>query len=283
MKRKHKTTLRNIIVISDTHGGCRAGLCCGPVALDSGGTYTPSKAQKAVADRWGELWEEWVPRVTHGEPYGVVINGDLMDGRHHGSTTQVSQNLADQQTIAYNFLKPVAEACEGRLWIVRGTEAHCGPSGENEEMLARRLGSIPDENGLHARFELWLTVGDSLCHFTHHVGTTGSQHYEATAVLKELVEAYVEAGRNQHRPPDFIVRSHRHRCIMITIPTRKGYGIAATTPGWQLKTPFVYRIPGGRSATPQIGGLLIRQGDEEAYIRNRVWTMPVATPEEVCV
>jgi hypothetical protein len=64
-----------------------------------------------------------------------------------------------------------------------------------------------------------------------------------------------------------VIRSHRHRAIQIIIPTDTGLGISMTTPGWQLKTPFVYRVAGARVSMPQIGGCLVRQGDEELHTR----------------
>ena len=65
---------------------------------------------------------------------------------------------------------------------------------------------------------------------------------------------FTEAGRWGNKPPDVVVRSHRHRCIETRIPNAKGYATSFVTAGWQLKTPFAYRIADGRQALPQIGG-----------------------------
>ena len=266
----------NLIVISDPHCGCQFGLCPSEgVRLDGGGWYAPSRYQRQVWAWWQEFWSEWVPTVTRGEPFSVVVNGDATDGRHHRSVTQVSQNESDQARIAEQCLAPVVELCEGDFYLVRGTEAHVGPSAENEERLAKSLGATPDSDGNYSRYELWLRIGGKcLCHLSHHIGTTGATHYESTAVMKELAEAFTEAGRWRDDPPDVVVRSHRHRGIEIKIPTARDYGISFTTPGWQLKTPFVYKIPGGRAAPPQFGGSLVRQGDEEFYARHRIWSLP---------
>lgn len=269
---KKRKPVNNLVVVSDLHCGCRLGLCHpGPVKLDDGGTYTPSELQNKVWGWWEEFWGEWLPEACHNEPYAVVINGDAVDGVHHGSTTQVSQNLGDQARIAKAVLRPVRDACDGRLYMIRGTEAHVGKSGVDEERLAEELEAIPDEQGRHARYELWAKVGLGLVHLMHHIGTTGTSHYESTAVLKELAESYSEAGRWRQDPPDVVVRSHRHRHVEIRVPTHLGYGISFCTAGWQLKTPFAYKIPGGRITTPQIGGSLIRQGDADLYTRHRIW------------
>lgn len=278
-KRAAKGEIKNLVVISDTHCGCRGAICTPDGAtLDDGGTYMPSKLQLKLWSYWEQFWGEFVPAVTKGEPFGVVHNGDAIDGVHHGSTTQLSNNLEDQGALAYKLMRPIVEACEGRYWHIRGTEAHVGKSAVEEERLAKKLGAIPNQEGQHARYDLWKTVGPKLCHFLHHVGTTGSAAYEATAVHKELTESFVEAARWGQRPPDLIGRSHRHRCIEIQIPTsgpngEVSHAIAVVTPAWQGKTPFVWKIPGARLALPQFGGIVIRHHEGELFVRKYVKTV----------
>lgn len=266
--------IRNIIVVSDLHCGCKLGLMHKDGAeLDEGNVVMPSRLQKAVWATWEQFWGEWVPRVTHGQPYAVVCNGDAVDGVHHGATTQWSHSIADQRKHAEKILKPVVEGCDGRYYHIRGTEAHVGQSGTEEEQLAKALGAIPNADGQYARWELWKHIGPHLIHFTHHIGTTSSAAHETSAVNAELASAFNESGRWGHKSPAIIVRSHRHRSCEIRLPSSWGYATAFVTPAWQLKTPFVYRIPGGRNSTPQIGGSLIRLGDEELHTRHMVRDM----------
>ncbi len=272
-RKKPGQRLTNLIVVSDLHCGCRLGLCPPMVRLDDGAVYSHTPVQAAIWQRWREFWRDWVPMVTRGEPYGVVVNGDAIDGTHHRAVTQISQNLTDQARIAKEVLRPVVAGCEGRYWHIRGTEAHVGPSGQEEERLAEELGAIPDDDGRFARWELWIELGVGLCHLTHHIGTAGSLAYETTAVHKELEQAFVEAARWGDRHPDVIVRSHRHRNVETRIQTAHGFATACTTAGWQAKTPFVFKIVGGRQTLPQIGGTLIRSGDEDVYTRHRLWNL----------
>jgi len=266
--------LCNLVVISDTHCGCQLGLCPPKrIRLDEGGSYSPSRLQRKVWRCWEDLWRQWVPEATRGEPYAIVVNGDTLDGRHHGAVTQFAGNLADQARVAYEALAPVVEGHP--LYMIRGTEAHVGPSAEAEEQLAERLGAIPDEDGRYARWELWkwLAGRKKLVHFLHHIGVTGSQAYEATAVHKELVEAFAEAARWRQHPPNAVIRSHRHRFTETRIPTADGAAIAAVTPGWQLKTPFAWKVPGGRQSLPQIGALLVRVARGEIYVREKIYPL----------
>lgn len=270
---KKANSVKNIIVISDTHVGCQLAIMPPEFQLDSGVFVRQSKMQEKIWAMWNHFWNEWIPMVTKGEQYYVVHNGDAIDGVHHNSVTQITHNIKDQIGMAFEVLNPIIEnkKCAG-YYHIRGTEAHVGKSAQSEEGLAKALGAIPDAIGNHARWDMWMSIQKHLIHFTHHIGTTQSANYESTAVWKEMVEAYTESGRWLQEPPDMVVRSHRHRQFEIKTATKKGYGISIVTPAWQLKTPFVYKLGMGRSSQPQMGGYLIRVGDEDGlYTRFKVW------------
>lgn len=263
--------INNFIIIGDTHCGCQFGLCPPEFVLDSGGIYKASKYQLAIWNCWESFWTKWVPKVTRGEPFGVIVNGDLIENRHHRNTTLISNNLADIEKLAHIVFDPIINRCDGQFYVIRGSEAHSGPGAEDEERLAEKLEAVKDENGNCSRYEMFLKVGHAICHVTHHIGITGSMAYESTALLKEYTEFCAESSRWGHPHIDIVVRSHRHRHVEVRVPTRKTYGYIFITAAWQLKTPFTYRIPGGRIRTPQVGGSLIRQGDEEFYCRHKIW------------
>jgi len=280
--------VNNIIVVSDLHMICRLGLCPPPkvhrVALDDGGYYVPSRLQRVVWGWWEEFWRQWVPTVTRGEPFAVVINGDGVDGGdHHQNTTHISANKEDQELLALAVLRPLVDLCGGRFYYVRGTEAHGGKSGCDEEGIARQLGAVPDRDGRHARWRLRLRIGAEgfLVDIAHHIGTTGTMAFETSAILKELEQSWVEAARWGHAEPRVVVRSHRHRNAEARVPCRGGFATSLTTPGWQLKTPYAFRVPGARQARPQIGGVLIRAGDEDCYTRPKVWDIEDVAVEDV--
>ena len=285
---EENTPINNIICISDIHSGCRLALCpIDGVALDDGGTYMPSSMQQKLHAMWTHFWDVWVPAATRGEPYDIVMNGDALNGVPHKAITNISNNWTDQKRIAKDLLLPRIQHPQVRNYYhVRGTEAHVGKSAEHEEDLAEQLGAVASEDGMYARYELWKEIGQQrrLVHFLHHIGTTGSNAYEATAVHKELTEELVEAARWEQRRPDVIVRSHRHRHFQTTMPAGKinpdGSMNTITlrsvvTPAWQAKTPFTWKIAGARLALPQFGGVLVRESeDRELFTREKVWTIP---------
>ena len=274
-----KNDVCNLVVVSDIHAGCRLALCPPEGAkLDDGGTYRPSAFQKKLWAMWRIFWDEFVPESTKSEPYAIIINGDAREGIHHKATTTISDNPKDQERIAFNILEPLVKKAKGGFYMIRGTEAHVGSSAEAEEGLAERLGAIPNREGQFARYELWKRCGPKLCHFLHHVGTTGSAAYESSAVMKELTESFVEAARWRREPPDLIGRAHRHRHIEISIATgdqagQTGRAIAVVGPAWQGRTPFAWKIPGARQSTPQFGGYVVRYAHSRLFVDSKVWTV----------
>lgn len=285
-RRRQASPIRSLVVISDTHCGCRLGLCPpGAIPLDDGGTYHQSPFQSAMWKLWREFWDVWVPEVTRGEAFDLVHNGDVIDGVHHNSTTQISHNIEDQLRIAEACLAPIVAACKesgGTYYHIRGTGAHVGQSSVYEEMLARRLGAKPNSQGQHARYDLWKRVGGlggPLVHLLHHIGTTASAAHEASAINAELTATYVEAARWRRDPPDYIVRSHRHRSMAVDLDSARGYAAGIVTPAWQGKTSYAWKIAGARLAEPQFGGICIRRGDEEHYYRRKVWSLDRSAEE----
>jgi len=273
--------VRNLVVISDTHFGCKMGLCPPtPVPLDDGGTYSSSRLQKVVWNWWEEFWDKWVPNAVEGEPYDLIHNGDVIDGVHHNSTTQISHCIKDQRKLAIAVLAPRVKLAR-RYYSVRGTPAHVGQSSTEEEEVAERLGAKANIDRQHSRYELWYKLGDHLVHFLHHVGTTSSSAHESSAVNAELAGEFNEAARWGEKPPSVIVRSHRHRAIEIRLPTSNGYATAAVTPAFQLRTPFSFKIAGARLAPPQIGGMVIRLANNgEIYTRMFCKHIERDTPEQ---
>ena len=277
---KRSKDIKNLVVFSDTHIGCKLALMHPDGAeLDEGVLVRPSAFQLKLWRVWEEFWGDWIPRATNGEPFSVLCNADMIDGHHHGATTQWTINLKDQRDHAIKIMEPIVQACEGRFYMTRGTECHVGQSGVDEEQIAKQLGAIPDKEGRHARWELLKKIGPYLIHATHHVGTTSSSAHESSAINAEISAMFTNAGRVGIKPPDVVVRSHRHRCIEVRLPSDGGYKCSFTTACFQGKTPFVYRVPGGRTGTSQIGASLIRLGSEELHTRHFVKDLITCTAE----
>jgi hypothetical protein len=264
--------IHNLVLFGDTHVGCQLGLMHPDGAqTDEGLTVYPSTLQRKVWEWWTEFWNVWVPEATDGQPFAVVHLGDAIDGVHHGSTHQWTHSIGMQSRHAETILRPVVEACEGRYYHLRGTEAHVSASSVEDERLAASLGAIPNDIGQHARYELWKEVGPRLAHCAHHIGVAGSQAYESSALMREWAESMIESSRWGERPPDAIVRGHRHRSMKLAVPTNRGDGHVIVAPCWQLKTPFTYRVAGARVSQPQFGGVVLHWSERHRELFVRTW------------
>lgn len=232
----------------------------GPFRLMGGGSYYPSEVQRAIRRVWDRFWTSWVPAVTKGEPFDLVINGDAVEGIHHGAVSQISHNPEDHVELAYQVLREPASRAR-HVYLIRGTEAHVGASGHMEEALAKRLKARG-----RSRWELYYRLGRKLIHFTHHIGG-GGPATSASPTKRELMASWFDSCITAQRPVSYIVRSHVHRYDEHRWAAESGYVGGVTTPAWQAKGAYAYRTA-SRTQTTQLGGLLIRRGSQdELYVR----------------
>jgi hypothetical protein len=264
-----------VAIAGDLHINSTVGLCPPTVALDDGGTFHASKAQRWIWRCWLDYWE----RVGKSDsPIYVVLNGDLVEGLHHRTTQLVTHNEETQLAMALQVLEPVARLAD-YLFIVRGTEAHTGPSAQWEEHLADDLSAVRDTVGLTASWwHLPLEVEGVTFDICHHP-QTGSQRpwtLDQAAARQAAItwDEYQEMGQ---KPPDVVIRSHRH-------VFGRGYRddtLSVFCPSWQITTAFGRRLGTGRRVQP-IGGLVFQCQDgrytwsDQRYrpIPRKPWTSP---------
>lgn len=269
--RPRSKTPRPIVVVSDLHVGC--GLAVMPregAAHGSTNEHQPSQLQLKLCDWWDEFWA-WVEKETGGG-YNVVVNGDSIDGVHHRAVSQWTHNTDVQRAAAVQLLRPVRERAH-RMFMTDGTEAHVGPSSSDEESIARELKTDrPSGRGPHSLAQLFYSCGDdSLIHFAHHMPTSLSPFTKSSGLQKEIIYGYTHSGRLRLQAPNLYVRSHRHECGVVGEPIRAKSGttqmaFAWCTSPWQLMGPYMNKFPRG-GAVSEIGGLLIKFGDEGAYCK----------------
>jgi hypothetical protein len=228
---------------------------------------------------WDEVWDEVIPALTEGEPYHLMHLGDIIDGDHHDVVTTWSRNLVYQKRGAIDLLKPKVKMVKemgGEFYQIRGTEAHSGKAGAQEEDIAQELGAKPNEGGQYARYLLRIRIGQNpengLIHAMHHISVSGSTIYQATPLRKELAEEYVQAARWGREIPDCRISGHVHQFDSVEFVTYKGNGISVTCPGWQGRTGFTAR-GGAKMSVPQFGVVVLRWHPIDGiYVREKVWT-----------
>jgi UDP-2,3-diacylglucosamine pyrophosphatase LpxH len=265
--------VHNIVVISDTHIG--SSLAIMPVGVTVNGEYvTMSVIQKQLHRFWNEFWD-WTYARLNGEPFVLVHNGDVIDGEHHQSKENITNQFSVQVGMAEELLKPHVDKSVG-FYCIRGTEAHSGKSAEYEEIIAKHLGAIKcEETGAYTRYQMFAELGNQLIDFSHHIGTSSAHAYKSSPAMRVMAASFATAGEWGLRVPNILIRGHSHDYVEVKRPNCR----VVVCPSWQAKTAFVWRVD--TAVTPVIGGLIIREGSEGVHIREKIFT--VKRPDAVTI
>jgi hypothetical protein len=214
-----------------------------------------SKAQRWIWRCWQDYWQ-YIDNLERSRLY-VVINGDVIEGLHHNTTQLVSHNESTQLDMALRVLEPVAQLAD-HLFIVRGTEAHTGPSAQWEERIALDLGAARDTVGLTASWwHLPLEVEGVAFDIGHHPQTNSRRPWTMDqAAARQAAITWAEYHDMDQRPPDVVIRSHVHQYAR----GYRGDTFGVFCPPWQITTAFGRRLGTGRRIEP-IGGLVFQCQD----------------------
>jgi len=211
-----------------------------------------NKMQAWLWECWTDYWEYIYTLVgIRGKKRKnrliVVHMGDVIDGNHHG-TYQIIHNIKEQVTVALDVLRPIADASDAFYGIL-GTEAHAGPTCEDEIEIYKDLGAAAYDHNL------MLDIDGKLHDFAHH-GRVGTRPW-TSAAANIGVEVCLECGSLGLPYPDYIWRAHNH------IIDDSGLKLPNTRviclPSWQLKTTFVHRVSANVQRS-DIGGVIVNGG-----------------------
>lgn len=246
-------------VVSDIHAGGTTALCPPRIALDDGGAYEASKAQRWLWQSWLDFWDRvtQVQRQHKAELY-TVFNGDIVDGDHHNTSQILSRNPNAQAAVVNAAMAVPLGLKPDRIFIVRGTEAHVGQSASAEERIAdglrrdkRPIEGDP-ETGTASWWHLRMEVHNTLIDVTHHGRTGQREHTRGGAAVLHAHDILLSHAKNGDRYPDLCLRAHYHKFNDSgdACPVR-----VLTSGAWQLATGHVHKIAADSLA--DIGGWII--------------------------
>ena len=226
------------VLLSDLHCGSAAGLLGPDFVNHKGNPVGQNAVQVFLWDCWRRA-QDYIGHVTDGDPYALVLNGDLIEGIHHGAGEVVDNKVCDHVAIAEEILEPLAKPA-ARIFVVRGTECH---TDNNENTLGKILGAQrnPDMHKKRAPYafdRLQLNLHGCECAFSHHIGTSVRDYTEATQLGIVLNQEMVHASRNGERAPTVVARAHRHKFGLFD----NGHELALVTPPWQAQTRHVHKV-----------------------------------------
>jgi hypothetical protein len=255
-----KYTNAVLVVLSDMQIGSTVALAPKAWNLIEGGTYQPSKIQKLIR-KYIEKDIQLIKQIRQGKRLIFVLNGEPIDGVHHGTNQLITQNKDEQIEMAVTVIDEFLTELEfdkekgDCLFFIEGTEAHDGAQHSNIEKVARDFQDIAtpyraDKYGRDGRMVhpyKNLIINGVQYRIQHHGAGIGSRFHTKTnslaAYIKSVFQTCVAYGEE---PPDWLIQSHLHRYTRAT-----HYGISngkrkkiegVITPSCQVATSFVKKI-----------------------------------------
>ena len=253
-----------LVVVSDLHCGGSTALWPPDGELESGNVVTFGKN---VHQAW--LWEVWLNTIQTAkehfgkDPFVVVVNGDVMDGAHHGNTELNAAIEADHMAAAIKCLRPLVESA-AHAYVVRGTECH---TKNFDKVVAEKLGATFAGDALH------LEIHGTLVDAKHHMPTTGRAYLEAGALSILMGNARLNYARAGHRLPKVFLRAHRHVGGIYS----DGTSAIVSTGAYQLLTRWGKKTVGEAVCRPAFAILDWRSRPKDSV---PTITLPTYDPEQ---
>lgn len=247
----------NLAIVGDLHVNSTVGLAPENFRLDDGIPVGQSNFQKKLWEAWTDYWA--CVGSLDGQTVGI-LNGDLMEGEHHGTTQVITGNIADQHRMVLEVLKPGRNVVSA-WFVMRGTEVHTNKSSRDEEMIAIALDAVQDYEGSRSRWFLRADFGGVRFDIGHHVPFSRLAWTRSNLLMRTAIEIELDYYRAGIQPPQFAIRSHRHQWgdTGISAPVR-----VISLPCWQGPTSYVHSLRPGMM--PEIGGIIVRIENGQANV-----------------
>lgn len=166
--------IRKLVLCGDFHCGSPRALMPPAFKTAEGNIVHQNTGQQWLWHHWQE-WTNYIAAKTGGEPYALVLMGDLIEGIHHGSAEVVSAALEDHVSMACDVLGPLADEAN-KTYVLLGTESH---TRNVEHAIARAIEAEPSPEGGAWR-DITITVNGTPTFFTHHAGTSSRVYLAAS-------------------------------------------------------------------------------------------------------
>jgi hypothetical protein len=252
-------TIKNpcVVFVSDIHINSKQAVSLKKIDLGDGNYYEANKIQTALLAAWNDMWGD-IKQRAGGKNLVIIFGGEIIDidfkNRSNQYITKSSEQARDH---ALELLeKPLSMA--SKVIVVRGTEAHVGNNGEQDEKVAAMIDKerkgIVIKNGREFSWHYFRGyIGGRMFDVAHHVNMGGMARTERNAANHLAADLMMSYNRWGEAYPDFALRGHVHRFADSSF----NYPIRAVISGcWQTATSYVHRISKGADK-PEIGALFI--------------------------
>jgi hypothetical protein len=260
------------VVIGDLHAGGSTAIATPEYTIHTGRkdettVQRANKAQDWLFSCWLDFWDyvkvlAGIRGKSRQHRLITVFLGEFVDNIHHASI-QCIHEIGDQENLALEIMRPVADMSDGGFFVTPGTEAHAGAAGGIDFGLADQLGAAVCD------WQLALDIDGIVMDFAHHgVASASDWTSSAARIASTVILDYAMRGQ---KLPRYIFRGHRHVIDDSgeKLPTTR----AICTPSWQLRTAFGYKVSSMKRRA-DIGGIIV-DGDRIDFSRAR-YSAPIS-------
>lgn len=270
-----KTSSAQLIVVSDTHVGSKLGLSLPEITLDDGNKISSNSLQSEMWRFWDkDLWP-YIHKRAKTRKTIVVVNGDVTDGNHHGTTQIWSNDPLEQIQVAAQIFAPIASKYP--VYVTRGTAAHVLAAAAADEQFAREIGAqTPKGEGRTVRssYHLKMDFQGVLFDIAHHGPNPGARMWTFGNTLRGYARTIIlDALVTRNRPPDCIVRSHVHKRVHETTHDYSHRCEAITTPAMQWTTEYGHMVASHESIADVGAAIISIDGGKISNIEFRLLSL----------
>jgi Calcineurin-like phosphoesterase len=267
-----KKPIRLVFVLSDIHCGSTIALMPPNFKTLEGTMLNQNPIQQWLWACWQDTIK-WIEQVANGEPYAVVLNGDLIEGNHHRTMQVISPDVGDHVEAAIHSLRPIV-AKANKVFIVKGTECH---TGNTEIVLGKALKTeINPVTKQPAWDRLTIDINGVRCVWRHHIGTSVRRGLAGTQLSVQLAEEQVEAANANETIPRVLCCAHRHKFGYY----QDNNGLCVVSPPYQGLTRFAHKVVSQARTNPGVFALDFRgkNKNELPQLLSRIYESEKTSP-----
>jgi len=243
-----------LVPISDIHSGGSTALFPDHQMQLAVGNREPGYIQKIIRRQWLESLD-LIKQRRNKRRLILVLNGDMVDGDHHGSVENFSTLQADQVEIACELIDELLQRIgfdskTDKLYMTKGTYVHAGKQAQAEEQIARNFDAVPfisageEEQTRYLHHQLKLSINGRRFNIQHEGATVGRRPWtEDNGLFYLLKTKWFKHLQGKHDLADYYIYSHLHQYQQATYAPQPDVTLnARITPAWQFRTSYAEKF-----------------------------------------
>lgn len=229
-----------ILNISDPHAGSAVAMLPREPRLSKALEVSPNSIQSIIADQYTAALKRVVSVRKWREPLTAIINGDCIEGNHHGTTQIVTPSTKAQMDIFRDIWdETTALVKPDKVYMVAGTETHVG---EWETIIGEYVKAEPNGAYRYVFPVLKRRVEGKVIWWAHHGPGPGRGNNQGNALRNALKSLLVQCLANNETSPDIVVYGHTHSPTYETATLGRHTVHGFILPSLKAKDAYIYKV-----------------------------------------